>query len=101
MSLSDRIRRGELAIAAAKAQGRDVTEREQHLARLKYEAELQQFAEAVLPENKTNELNQILGIWRRLFGIDLESVRNRDRSVPENSRPVAAHLAFLKKLSLE
>lgn len=101
MSLSERIRRGEIAIAAAKAQGRDVTEWEEHLEKLKHEAELQQLAETVLPENQPDELNQILAIWRRLFGIDLESVRYRDRSVPESLRPLSAHLSFLRKLSRE
>ena len=101
MSLSERIRRGELAIAAAKAQGRDVMDWEEHLAKLKHEAELQRLAAAVLPESQPGEVNQILEIWRRLFGIDLESVRNRDRSVPEKLRPVAAHLSFLRKLSRE
>jgi hypothetical protein len=101
MSLSERIRRGEAAIATAKAEGSDVTEWEEHLEKLKRESELQRLAAAVLPENLTGEVNQILDIWRRLFGIDLESVRRRDRSVPESLRPVAAHLSFLRKLSRE
>ena len=86
MSLVDRIRRGEAAIAAAKAEGRDVPEWEAHLEKLKREAELQRLAETVLPENQPDEVNQIIAIWRRLFGINLESVRHRDRSVPENLR---------------
>ena len=67
MTLNDRIRRGEAAIAAAKAEGRDVSEWEEHLEKLKREAELQQLAAAVLPENRANEVNQIVGIWRRLL----------------------------------
>jgi hypothetical protein len=51
MSLVDRIRRGEAAIAAAKAEDRDVSEWETHLAKLKREAELQELSAAVLPEN--------------------------------------------------
>lgn len=98
MSISDRNRRGEAAIAAAKAEGRDVSEWEEHLARLKREAELQQLAAAVLPESQPDEVSAIMGVWRRLFGMDLESVRCRDRSVPESLRPVAAHLAFLRKV---
>jgi uncharacterized protein YmfQ (DUF2313 family) len=98
MSLVERIRRGEIAIAAAKAQGRDVSDWEEHLARLKREAELQQLAATVLPENQPDEVNQIVEIWRRLFGIDLESVRRRDSRIPESLKPVVAHLAFLRKV---
>jgi hypothetical protein len=101
MSLNERIRRGEAAIAAAKAEGRDVSEWEEHLANLKREAELQQLAAAVLPENQPDEVNQILDIWHRLFRVDLETVRHRSTGVPENLKPVAAHLAFLRKLSRE
>jgi hypothetical protein len=42
INLAARIRRGELAIAAAKAQGRDVTDWEQHLERLKRETLVQE-----------------------------------------------------------
>jgi hypothetical protein len=41
MTVSDRIRRGEAAIAAAKASGRDVKDWENHLARLKHQADVQ------------------------------------------------------------
>ena len=51
MTLSERIRRGEAAIAAAKAQGRDVAQWEEHLTKRKREVELQQLAETVLPES--------------------------------------------------
>jgi hypothetical protein len=101
MSLSERIRRGEAAIAAAKAEGRDVTEWERHLEKLKREAELQQLAETVFPGNRPDEVNEILAVWRRLFGIDVEAVRQRDSGLPENLKPIAAHLAFIRKVSRE
>jgi hypothetical protein len=44
INLAPRIQRGELAIAAAKAQGRDVTHWEQHLERLKREAFVQELS---------------------------------------------------------
>ena len=102
MTLSERIRRGEAAIAAAKAQGRDVAQWEEHLTKLKREVELQQLAETVLPESLPDEVNQIRDISRRLFGIDLEGMRRPDSGMPESLKPVvSAHLAFLRKLSRE
>jgi uncharacterized protein YmfQ (DUF2313 family) len=104
MSLVERIRRGEAAIAAAKAEGRNVAEWEEHLEKLRHEAELQQaeqLAGAVLAENQPDEVSQILAVWRRLFNIDLEAVRQQDNGLPENIKTVAAHLAFIRKVSRE
>jgi hypothetical protein len=62
MTLSERIRRGEAAIAAAKAQGRDVARWEEHLTKRKREVELQQLAETVLPESLPDEVNSTLKV---------------------------------------
>jgi hypothetical protein len=68
MTLNERIRRGEPAIAAAKAQGRNVAEWEAHLEKLKREAKLQQLCKTVLPESEPEEVNQILDIGAGCMG---------------------------------
>src|SRR5262245_3178230 len=37
-------------------------------------------------------------VWKKLFGIDVEIVRQHSNMIPEAIKPIAAHLEFLKKL---
>ena len=94
VNVAERIRRGEIAIAAAKARGRDVTCWEQHLETLKRQAIAKElpprtwFAEemrdevdtlravtTILTEAEPDEAGAILAIWKRLFDLNLDRER--------------------------
>jgi hypothetical protein len=65
-NLAERIRRGEMAIAAAKAQGRDVTDWEQHLERLKRETLVQELPpRAWVVEEIRGELDDLRAVMIR------------------------------------
>ena len=71
VTLAERIRRGEVAIAAAKAEGRDVTGWEQHLETLKHEAITQELpARAWIVREIRDELGNLRAVLIRSAIID-------------------------------
>jgi hypothetical protein len=93
-SLNERIHRGEVAIASAKAMGRDVSAWEAHLRILKEQIpalepeappEMPSVpAEAILAEHSNAEVDVIIDVWRRLFGFS------------ESRERIAGHLKSLE-----
>ena len=51
--------------------------KEEILEALTQETASEVLAASILAENTPDEVTQILGIWKRLFGMDLERVRER------------------------
>src|SRR5215471_7606343 len=90
VSLAERIRRGEIAIAAAKAQGRDVTDWEQHLDKLKCEAIAQDLPpRAWITEEIRGELDTLRAVMIGSAVLDDQFWLIIDRTFqPQDSRAV-------------